>query len=110
MRIQIDTASKVIRVEQRVSFKELTEFLDRILPGEWKSFELDTNVTITNWSSPIIIDRGWKEPYPYFYCDARSNKYLCSSTSTGDEFTKVMCAAGTDGIYNIESKSNADLS
>jgi hypothetical protein len=47
MKIQLDTTAKIIRVEEKVNLGELTETLEKLLPGGlWKQFSLETNVTI----------------------------------------------------------------
>lgn len=61
MKIQLDTTSKIIKVEETVTLGEFTELLERLLPnGRWKEFKLETQI-ITNWNRPIVI-----EPYKPF--------------------------------------------
>jgi hypothetical protein len=62
MKIQIDTTSKKISLEESVNFKELIDIVSKLLPDDlWKEFTLETH-TVINWQSPIII----KEPYPIY--------------------------------------------
>jgi len=51
-----------------VKLDELIKMLEKILPKEeWKKFTLQTNVTINNWSNPVVIDRWIPAPYPIVY-------------------------------------------
>ena len=64
MKIQLDTVAKTIKVESRVSFQELIDVLEKLLPkGEWKKFNLETNVEIVNWHNPIYIKEVPSRPY-----------------------------------------------
>ena len=56
MKIQIDTESKVIKVEDKVNLKDLYKQLQKLFPNkEWEAYDLETNVTIYNWSNPVVI-------------------------------------------------------
>ncbi len=63
MRIQLDTTAKTIKVENTVNFGELVDFLEKFLPGEWKTYKLEANTIIQNWGNPIYIDRYRPDPY-----------------------------------------------
>ncbi len=65
MNIQLDLTNKIIKLAENVSLKELVEVLDKLLPGEWKDFKLETNTIINNWSNPTIIYRDHYWPYQY---------------------------------------------
>ena len=56
MKIQLDTNTKTIKVEETVNIGELFELLKKMFPnGEWEDFGLETQTTI-NWTpNPIII-------------------------------------------------------
>lgn len=58
MKIQIDTKAKTLKIENDITMSELVEFLDKILPGEWKSYKLETNTVIHQWSQPIVLKSG----------------------------------------------------
>lgn len=93
MKIQLDTTAKIIKVEESVTFGELTEFLEKLLPnGLWKEFKLETN-TIINWSSPTIIREY--PPHRQLWRDWPCTPY-CSDTT--DNNRKVLM----DGVYNVE--------
>jgi hypothetical protein len=68
MKLQLDTTSKIIKIEESVNLNELFELLNKILPNDtWKEFKLESNTTIT-WESPIIIERqSWRYPYYPWY-------------------------------------------
>lgn len=64
MKIQLNFDTKVIKVEDNVNLGELIEKLQAMLP-EWKTWKLETNVTI-NWTSPVVIKEKvwpWNQPY-----------------------------------------------
>lgn len=64
MKIQIDTTSKLIKVESKVKFDELIDSLNKLFPNEeWKNYELETNCII-NWTYPVIVNPT--TPYPYW--------------------------------------------
>jgi len=60
MKIVLDTTNKTIKIEESVNLGELIDALDRLLPGEWKTFKLETNTQIA-WQNPIIV-----KEYPYY--------------------------------------------
>ena len=64
MKIQLDTKSKTVKLEESVNLGELQEMLEKFLPeNQWKEYKLETNTVINNWSNPIIIDRYHPRPY-----------------------------------------------
>lgn len=83
MKIQLDTENKTIKVENDVKLKDLVDTLEKLLPkGEWKEFELQTNVTTTGWSAPIVVDRYVPSypSYPWFCKTGDDNtlpKFTC---------------------------------
>lgn len=92
MKLQLDTTTKTIKIEADVVLSELMELLDKILPGEWKKYTLQTNTTITNWSYPLIIKEYIKEQKTYpWYGD--NNRFYCSTSNTQLK----------TGTYNIEA-------
>lgn len=98
MKVQIDTKAKTLKIENDIVLSELVEFLDKILPGEWKSYKLETNTIIHKWKQPIVIERNpyWIEPYrwnqPYYT--------ICGSVATGTgEGVSSMLGSG---VYNLE--------
>lgn len=74
MKIQIDTTNKKIRLDSSVSLKELIEFLNKILPKEWKEYILETDTVINNFSNPVIIEKHIPVPAKPWYYD--NNKYF----------------------------------
>jgi hypothetical protein len=66
MKLQIDTIAKTIKVEGTVNLLELVETLERLLPaGVWKTFSLETNVTII-WNAPQVIQPVIYPVWPYY--------------------------------------------
>lgn len=64
MKIEIDFDNKVIKLENKVNFKELMEFI-QTLPN-WEQFAIDAKTEIVWNPSPIIIERDrWINPNPY---------------------------------------------
>jgi hypothetical protein len=100
MKLQLDTTNKSIKLESDILLSELVGVLERLLPrGEWKTFTLQTNVTINNWSNPIIIGEYPTQTYPahptypwIVWCGSGSNDVSGISAS-------YSLNAGT---YNVE--------
>ncbi len=70
MKIQLDTSSKTIKIEENVKISKLIEVLKRLLPNEWKDFTLETHTNINYWREPIIIREYPHRPYwenPWYY-------------------------------------------
>ena len=87
MKIQLDTKNKTIKIENNVKLSELVDTLEKLLPkGLWKEFELQSNVTINNWSSPIIIERETILPWKYTWYNTNNTNYTSLKS----------------GVYNIE--------
>ena len=94
MKIQLDTTNKTIKVESNVKLSDLVETLDKLLPNnEWKEFELQTNVTISSWTEPIIVERYKPEPVYPWYC--RKPQITNYGTNLCNHHLKA-------GTYNIE--------
>lgn len=84
MKIQLDTSSKTITIEEKVNLGELFDILSKLLPDEsWKQFDI-IPMFLYNWSDPIVA-----QPYQYPYSRIMHTD-SCSATLT------------TDGVYNIE--------
>jgi hypothetical protein len=118
MKLQIDTTSKTIKVEGTVSLLELTETLERLLPnGVWKTFSLETNVTII-WNSPQVIQPVVYPVWPYYpwwwsqpsiiTCGTGYGNANAISTPPGTEYTltndcgELKTYTLAQGTYNIE--------
>lgn len=66
MKLEIDFCNQVIKVDNKVNFKELMEFV-QTLPN-WEQFDIDAKTEIVWNPSPIIIDRSdWYTPRPFWY-------------------------------------------
>jgi hypothetical protein len=92
MKLQLDTTSKLIKVEETVNLGEFTEALERLLPdGKWKEFKLETQ-TVINWSNPIVIEPyipytppWWQQPWITYDINGTQTNYSLNS-----------------GVYNVE--------
>lgn len=103
MRLQIDTKSKIIKLEDKVLLKEFVSTLEKLLPKkEWQTFTLETGTVINNWSSPVIIREYKPWTYPWYgglqYYSNNSKEYTvdCKNTLTSN-VNKL-----TAGTYNVE--------
>ena len=98
MKIQIDTDSKVIRLESDVLLEELFSKLRVLFPkGEWKKYKLETNVEIV-WSNPIYIDK-WRYPtYPWWTPSITYQGY----NTDGDTWYGEIQQSDTTSVYCIE--------
>lgn len=82
MKFQIDFDKKTIKVESNVNLGELVEKLQTMIP-EWKTWKLETNVTI-NWSNPVTIIKEEKPSWPWnqpYYTSGWFTTYTGESTS-----------------------------
>ena len=94
MKIQIDTTSKTIKLEENVKLSALVETLDKFFPNqEWKEFTLETNTTISYWSNPVIIR---EYPRPYYTPWYGTEKVYMSSADRNSNYSLKA------GIYNVE--------
>lgn len=73
MKIQIDTVSKIIKVEERVNFNELIGEIQRLLPDTWQDYS---------------IEGGWISYYPYY------PPYLYHTPTT--RYWDVTCGSSVD--------------
>lgn len=90
MNIQIDTTNKIFKLQESVNLKELFEILEKLFPNkEWLEYRLETNTIITNWETPLIIDR-WGESYPWW-----------NSPTYSSNRTKYIGFDTGDGVYNL---------
>ena len=92
MKLQLDTTSKLIKVEETVNLGEFIEALERLLPnGKWKEFKLETQ-TVINWSNSIVI-----EPYrPYTLPWWQQPWITYGSNKTQADYSL------NSGVYNVE--------
>lgn len=112
MKLQLDTTLKTIKVEENVKLSKFMDLVKKLLPNnEWKDFTLETNTTITHWSSPYIIEKIIEreklyDPYLPHY------PWYCTNSSTLDlknaDYTTKSGTGGTmcylkSGTYNIEA-------
>lgn len=89
MKFTIDTEKKVISLVEKTNMFALIEAIKKLLPdGEWRDYDIDTNVTV-NWQSPIYIPyrdtiRPWWE-YQYVNYDGTTtgNVLNCSTAASG---------------------------
>jgi hypothetical protein len=65
MKIQIDTTNKTIKLDSTCKIVELIDFLEKILPNEYKTYKLETDTTIIGWNNPYIY-RPYR-PYEVWY-------------------------------------------
>lgn len=92
MKIQLDTNSKTIKLEESVNLGELQELLEKFLPnGQWKEFKLETNTVINNWTNPIIIDR-YVPYYPWW----STQPYVVTKSVSRNQR-----ATSGNGVYNL---------
>jgi len=95
MKLQIDTKSKIIKLEDKVLLKELVTTLEKLLPKkEWQTFTLETNTVINNWSNPIYIREYKPWTYPWY----GGITYYSSATSINTYSDKQLVS----GTYNVE--------
>lgn len=91
MKVQLDSETKVIKVEGAPKFAELVDFLEKILPnGEWKEYSIETNTVINNWGNPYIIEKYYPYNYqPYWYYHPYPTITCSSKTAQGISTTRA---------------------
>lgn len=107
MRIQLDTAQKIIKLEENVKLSELVEILEGLLPkGEWKNFTLETNTVIQHWNSPVVIERYVQSPYygPWWGRVSGSISSLNSTSKLSPQSQPRYKGQLKAGVYNVELK------
>lgn len=97
MKLQINTETKIIKIEGTHKISDILEELKLLLPkdsklGSYEEYSLECNTIINNWTTPVIINRTipfipWNQPY---YQTSDFN--ITCGTSTNDS-----------SIYNIET-------
>ena len=106
MKIQLDTSSKTIKLESDVNLNDFYNMLKKLLPNnEWKKFKLQTNVTINNWSNPIIIEKH-QPYYPWWYnngvtyCNAKKTAdiQLSGNTTSNKQFSRTIATLSNFNI------------
>ncbi len=93
MKIQIDTTSKIIRIEETVLIGDFFELLDQLFPNlTWKEYSLQSQV-ITDWHNPIIVkDYPPVRPFPWTVPQAPiTAMYGCPSVVTSGNIYNVQC-------------------
>lgn len=98
MKLQLDTKSKTITLEDDVEIKTLISTLKKMFPkNEWKDYKIKTNTTINNWSSPVIIRENinpwyWQRPHITWASD-----WIVSNYEVKKEDYSI-----NSGIFNCE--------
>jgi hypothetical protein len=97
MKLQIDTSTKIIRVEGTVSLLELTETLERLLPnGVWKTFSLESGSAII-WAQPYPVYPSWPY-YPWWTTPGTTGVPYALTNESGVQVSYNLLP----GSYNIE--------
>ena len=100
MKIQIDTNSKTIKLEETVELKELIEMLNNLFPNcMWKEYKLEMAI-IQNWNYPntIIIDKTLPYPYPW------TNPFWYNTTTSKNTNEMINQTNTGTSIFNIDYK------
>jgi len=100
MKIQLDTENKTIKIEGNVLLSDVIETLEKLLPkGLWKTYELQCNTTIVNWTTPYTLP----VTIPYF----PSPIWVDTNKTMPFKKYEVTCQSGNEtfgleaGTYNI---------
>ena len=111
MKLQIDTTARTIKIEESVNLGALIETLEGLLPGEqYKKFTLEVTV-ITNWTSPVIIEKPivWPTVQPQVI-PGNIPSYpsypwiTCGNSGTTELSMQAHCTLN-NGVYNIDIKN-----
>ncbi len=97
MKLQLNTTDKTVTLEEAVKIGDLTDILEKLLPGEWKTYTVNTNTSI-NWGNPIIIREYPKYPsYPYWW-----NSPIYSTNTGNVEAWSNNSITNGKGIFNLQ--------
>lgn len=102
MKIQIDTTNKTIKLDSTCKIVELIDFLEKILPEEYKTYKLETNTTIIGWNNPYIYRPC--RPYEVWYDDNTELNRLQKATNLLHNNDKLTNAQNK--ILNYELVTN----
>lgn len=92
MKIQIDTNTKILKLEENTNLGDFVTALAKLFPDEeWKEYTLETNTIINNWVNPIIIDRWRYDYYPWI-----TTPLFIGDTLAGNSEDNINL-----GIYNV---------
>lgn len=102
MKIQLDTTSKTIKVEESVNLGELIEAVEKLLPN-WKEYKIEP-VIITSFVNPIVIDRWPVYPrrYPYWWQDQITVGGTLHYKSEQRLKSDITMQSNKSGIYNLQ--------
>lgn len=108
MKLQLDTTSKTIKIEQDVLLSKLIETLDSILPNkEWKKYTLETATVIEHWHSPTVIREYVPRPaYPWWgapitYMSSNREDHLMAVKASAVDTNYSL----KSGVFNVEVKA-----
>ena len=111
MKIQIDTVSKTLTVEEDVNLDEFYNEINTLLPGGlWREFTLKMT-KIVEWNDPIVIPQHDPfnvpntTPNPYPYPGPGTNPYpgipQIWYTTSGTELTTNQDYHLNQGVFNV---------
>lgn len=107
MRIQIDTNSKIIRLDQKENIGALYDFLVNSVEN-WREYVIDAQTVIYNWVNPVYVYPWWQ--YPTYSTPGILNNpstIVVNSTSNGHgEINSVSepfkLNASSTGTFNVD--------
>ena len=109
MKLQIDTNTKTLKLEESVSLTDLMELLDKLFPDKsWKEYKLETNTTIQWTGTPYHIPFRPYVPYnpvyPWWSVTGSAGNLDIRYRTIGDRITEdILTLPKSDsGVYNIE--------
>lgn len=94
MRIQIDTDSKVIKLDSKENLGKFFYIIEKMVE-DWRDYSIDTNTTIV-WQSPIYVQ------YPYY-----TQPYWTTSSTTGSESTYALSPTA-DTVSKVSTLTSKD--
>ena len=72
MKLQIDTVSKTIKLEQSAKIIDFIALVKKLLPNDWKEYSVEAVSYMYNWYNPITIPFTYTIPAqqcPTIICD-----------------------------------------
>lgn len=91
MKLQINTDSKVIKIESTVKIKDILDTLKKMLP-DYEDYYLESNTNIINWERPTHTKKHIpNQPYWYMGLPGSWTEHKTNSVTLENK-----------GVYNIE--------
>ena len=109
MKIQLDFDRKAIKVENNVNFGEFMKKIKQIFPnGEWKEFDLETNVSINWYPQYTYTEPRWINPNELNWINP-NEPFITYSNGIKTGIENISTTTGIVNIETCNSTLNKDI-